>query len=70
MRHRLASGSKVLVALAVLTVVLIGGLKGADAASREIERTLHSFERMPRTRRAFRLYGIPVANPESLRRDN
>lgn len=47
------------------TVVLIAGLKGPDAAGAAVERALKTVEKMPQSRRAYDLYAIPLANPES-----
>lgn len=46
------------------TVVLIGGLEGAGAASRAVEQELARYESISQNRRAFRLIAIPVGNPE------
>jgi rhamnogalacturonyl hydrolase YesR len=45
-------------------VLLIGGLNGADETSRVVSAELRDFEATPRSRRAFRLIAIPVANPD------
>ncbi|HEY7187641.1 MAG TPA: glycoside hydrolase family 88 protein [Vicinamibacterales bacterium] len=46
------------------TVLVVGGLHGADQASDAIDREAAAFERTPQNRRAFRLIAIPRANPE------
>jgi rhamnogalacturonyl hydrolase YesR len=46
-------------------VVLVGGLKGPDAAGPAIEKAVRSYEALPLKQRRFSLYGIPVANPEA-----
>lgn len=47
------------------TVVLVGGLKGPDASSRAVEQAVRTFEKRPQGQRAFNLYGVSIANPDS-----
>jgi len=46
------------------TVVLVGGLSGADPSSDAIARETAAFESTPQNRRAFRLIAIARANPD------
>jgi unsaturated rhamnogalacturonyl hydrolase len=46
------------------TVLLVGGLSGADQSSDAIAREAAAFDQMPQTRRAFRLIAIARANPD------
>ena len=46
------------------TVVLVGGLNGADQSSDAVSREAVAFEKTPQNRRAFRLIAIARANPD------
>jgi len=47
------------------TVLLVGGLQGADQSSDAIDREAAAFEQMPQDRRSFRLIAIARANPDT-----
>lgn len=47
------------------TVLIVGGLQGADQSSDAIAREAAAFEQMPQNRRAFRLIAIARANPDA-----
>ena len=47
------------------TVMLIGGLQGDDPSSVAVRDAMRAFEGLRRSRRAFRLIAVPVANPDS-----
>src|SRR5688500_7006888 len=46
------------------TVLLIGGLQGADATVETVTAEMTAFEALPQTRRPFRLVALPLANPD------
>jgi rhamnogalacturonyl hydrolase YesR len=46
------------------TVLLLGGLHGNDASVGVVRDALERLQRLPEARRPFRLYAIPLANPE------
>jgi unsaturated rhamnogalacturonyl hydrolase len=46
------------------TVLIVGGLQGADQSSDAIAREEAAFEQIPQNRRAFRLIAIARANPD------
>jgi unsaturated rhamnogalacturonyl hydrolase len=47
-----------------LTVLLIGGLEGADDSTRRVETAVRDFEKRTASRRPFRLIAVPLANPD------
>ena len=47
------------------TVLLVGGLQGADPSSDAVAREVAAFEQIPQNRRAFRLIAIARANPDA-----
>ena len=47
------------------TVLIVGGLQGADQSSDAIAREAAAFEQTPQNRRAFRLIAIARANPDA-----
>ena len=49
---------------ALPTVLLVGGLAGADESVRIIQQELKTFEAIKPDRRSFRLLAIPLANPD------
>lgn len=49
------------------TVVLIGGMNGADAASGTVRDEVRAFEKTSPAQRDFSLIAIPVANPDGTR---
>jgi unsaturated rhamnogalacturonyl hydrolase len=46
------------------TVLLIGGLQGADASVDAVRKEVDAFEKLTPARRPFRLLAIPLANPD------
>jgi unsaturated rhamnogalacturonyl hydrolase len=46
------------------TVLLIGGLAGADAATAIVREEVSAFEALPQVRRQFRLIAVALANPD------
>ena len=48
------------------TVLLIGGMQGSDATVDAVRQEVNAFEKLPSTRRAFRLIAIPLANPDAV----
>jgi rhamnogalacturonyl hydrolase YesR len=46
------------------TVVVLGGLRGNDASVAQARAALERFERVPERKRPFRLYAVPLANPD------
>lgn len=46
------------------TILLVGGLSGADASVDEVRAAVAAFEQEPRRERAFRLLAIPLADPD------
>jgi rhamnogalacturonyl hydrolase YesR len=46
------------------TVLLVGGLQGADATADVVRQELATFEALPQNRRFFRLIALPLANPQ------
>jgi len=67
----LTSGNRTIDALVVAapsasapTVLLIGGLSGADATADVVSQEAAAYEATPQARRTFRLIALPLANPE------
>ena len=48
------------------TVLVLGGLQGDDASVAEVRTVLTRQERVPQRKRPFRLYVIPLANPDGV----
>lgn len=49
------------------TVLLIGGLAGADSSVAQVRAAVASYEHEPRKQRSFQLLAIPLANPDGAR---
>jgi unsaturated rhamnogalacturonyl hydrolase len=49
---------------ALPTILLLGGLAGADDSAGSVKQELQAFEALKQDRRRFRLLAIPLANPD------
>jgi hypothetical protein len=47
------------------TVLLMGGLQGADSSVDVVNAEVTAFEALPQARRPFRLMAVPLANPDA-----
>jgi unsaturated rhamnogalacturonyl hydrolase len=50
--------------VAAPTVLLVGGIQGADATVDVVRQEVAAFEALPQNRRPFRLLALPLANPD------